>query len=106
MLGVTSALASHQRRVAHMDWCRFGLGVRFDFQSLPRERKGQAEDHQHDQPIYDPDHDTGLLPPVGAQISFPIATAVSTMRLEKPHSLSYHDKTATNVPSITFVWSI
>jgi|KBSMisStandDraft_5_1062788.scaffolds.fasta_scaffold116340_2 hypothetical protein len=43
---------------------------------------------------------------VGAQISFPIATAVSIMRLEKPHSLSYHDSTATIVPSITFVWSM
>src|SRR5262249_14305481 len=40
------------------------------------------------------------------QISFPIATAVSTMRLEKPHSLSYHDITRTSVPSITLVWSM
>src|SRR5262249_7246503 len=29
------------------------------------------------------------------QISSPIATAVSIIRLEKPHSLSYHDNTAT-----------
>src|SRR5207253_9526974 len=35
------------------------------------------------------------------QISFPIATAVSIMRLEKPHSLSNHDSTVTIVPSIT-----
>src|SRR5262245_55726119 len=89
-----------------MDGRRFGLGVGLDFQSLARECEGQAEDREHDQPIYDPDHDTSLLPPVGAQISFPIATAVSTMRLEKPHSLSYHDSTATIVPSITFVWSM
>src|SRR5215831_10100470 len=40
------------------------------------------------------------------QISFPIATAVSTIRLEKPHSLSYHDITHTSVPSITLVWSM
>src|SRR5260370_92994 len=40
------------------------------------------------------------------QISLPIATAVSTMRLEKPHSLSYHDITRTSVPSITLVWSM
>src|SRR5436305_14670894 len=32
------------------------------------------------------------------QISFPIATAVSAMRLEKPHSLSYHAITRTSVP--------
>jgi len=30
--------------------------------------------------------------------SFPIATAVSDMRLEKPHSLSYHAITRTSVP--------
>src|SRR4029077_7498824 len=35
-----------------------------------------------------------------------MATAVSTMRQEKPHSLSYQDMTRTNVPSITFVWSM
>jgi len=29
---------------------------------------------------------------------FPIATAVSAMRLEKPHSLSYQDITRTSVP--------
>ena len=40
------------------------------------------------------------------QTSFPIATAVSAMRLEKPHSLSYQDITRTNVPSITLVWSM
>src|SRR5664279_3295097 len=40
------------------------------------------------------------------QISLPIATAVSAMRLEKPHSLSYHDITRTSVPSITLVWSM
>ena len=38
--------------------------------------------------------------------SLPIATAVSTMRLEKPHSLSYQDITRTSVPSITLVWSM
>src|SRR5262249_23320890 len=37
--------------------------------------------------------------------SFPIATAVSAMRLEKPHSLSYQDITRTSVPFCTLVWS-
>ena len=40
------------------------------------------------------------------QISFPIATAVSAIRFEKPHSLSYQESTRTKVPSITLVWSI
>src|SRR3989442_113972 len=40
------------------------------------------------------------------QISLPMATAVSIMRLEKPHSLSYHDITRTSVPSMTLVWSM
>src|SRR5262249_20945138 len=40
------------------------------------------------------------------QISLPIATAVSAMRLEKPHSLSYQDITRTSVPSMTLVWSM
>jgi hypothetical protein len=35
--------------------------------------------------------------------SFPIATAVSAMRLEKPHSLSYHAITRTSVPFCTLV---
>ena len=37
------------------------------------------------------------------QISFAIATAVSAMRFEKPHSLSYQDSTRTKLPSITLV---
>jgi hypothetical protein len=41
-----------------------------------------------------------------SQINLPIATAVSIIRLEKPHSLSYHDITRTSVPSITLVWSM
>ena len=45
----------------------------------------------------------GLKP---GQTSLPIATAVSIMRLEKPHSLSYHAITRTSVPSITLVWSM
>ncbi len=40
------------------------------------------------------------------QSSLPIATAVSAMRLEKPHSLSYQESTRTSLPSITFVWSM
>jgi len=38
-----------------------------------------------------------------AQINFPIATAVSAMRFEKPHSLSYQAITRTSVPFITLV---
>ena len=37
------------------------------------------------------------------QISFAIATAVSAMRFEKPHSLSYQESTRTKLPSITLV---
>ena len=37
------------------------------------------------------------------QISFAIAPAVSTMRFEKPHSLSYQLTTRTSLPSITAV---
>ena len=33
--------------------------------------------------------------------NFPMATAVSLIRFEKPHSLSYQDTTRQNVPSIT-----
>lgn len=40
---------------------------------------------------------------VSLQPSFPIATAVSDIRLEKPHSLSYQDRTRTKVPSTTWV---
>src|SRR3982075_1300967 len=38
------------------------------------------------------------------QSSFPIATAVSAIRLEKPHSLSYHAITRTSVAFCTLVW--
>jgi hypothetical protein len=41
-----------------------------------------------------------------AQMSLAMATAVSAMRLEKPHSLSYQLITDTITPSITLVWSI
>ena len=37
------------------------------------------------------------------QISLPIATAVSDMRFEKPHSLSYQVRIEHSVPSITLV---
>ena len=40
------------------------------------------------------------------QISLPIATAVSAMRFEKPHSLSYQVRMRHSVPSITLVWSM
>ena len=34
------------------------------------------------------------------------ATAVSAMRLEKPHSLSYQVRMRTKLPSMTFAWLI
>ena len=34
-----------------------------------------------------------------------IATEVSSIRLEKPHSLSYQLRTLTRPPSLTFVWA-
>ena len=37
------------------------------------------------------------------QMNFAIAVAVSTMRFEKPHSLSYQLTTRTSLPSITAV---
>ena len=46
-----------------------------------------------------------LLLPFRGQSSLPIATAVSAMRLEKPHSLSYQVMIETKLPSITLVWS-
>jgi hypothetical protein len=42
----------------------------------------------------------------GQAMVLPKATAVSAMRLEKPHSLSYQDITRQKVPSITLVWSM
>ena len=38
--------------------------------------------------------------------SLPIATAVSAMRFEKPHSLSYQAITRTKLPFCTLVWSM
>jgi len=43
---------------------------------------------------------------VSIQMCFARATAVSPIRSEKPHSLSYQESTRTKVPSITLVWSI
>ncbi len=40
-----------------------------------------------------------------AQMSLAKATDVSSMRLEKPHSLSYQVRIRTKFPSMTFVWS-
>ena len=40
------------------------------------------------------------------QMSLLIATAVSDMRFEKPHSLSYHERMRTKLPSMTLVWSM
>ncbi len=46
-----------------------------------------------------------MTDPLRDQMVLAKATAVSDIRLEKPHSLSYQDKTRTNVPSMTLVWS-
>jgi len=40
------------------------------------------------------------------QISLPMATAVSDIRFEKPHSLSYQVRMRHMVPSMTLVWSV
>ena len=40
----------------------------------------------------------------GAYPSLPTAAAVSHMRLAKPHSLSYQDRTRTSLPPTTWVW--
>ncbi len=66
--------------------------------ALSREKWGQShiEQSRRAPSLRDP-------PSVSVQISFPIATAVSAMRHENPHSLSYHDITRTSVPSMTFV---
>src|SRR6185437_16856558 len=48
---------------------------------------------------------SSLAPPAAAH--YPIApkwAATSTIRFEKPHSLSYHDNTLTNRLSSTWVW--
>ena len=58
----------------------------------------QAELSRHGSPAF-----AGVTP--NPQISFAIATAVSAMRFEKPHSLSYQESTRTKLPSITLVWS-
>ena len=36
-------------------------------------------------------------------LAFAQASVVSSMRLEKPHSLSYQEQTFTSVPSMTLV---
>lgn len=43
--------------------------------------------------------------PENQEMVLPKATAVSPMRFEKPHSLSYQDRTETKLPSMTLVWS-
>ena len=55
-----------------------------DEQALPRE--GQLGQEAH-----------------GSQPAFIAARVVSSMRLEKPHSLSYHEQALTSVPPITRV---
>src|SRR6478609_6381083 len=52
-----------------------------------------------------PERSHGRLEAFGVYNSLPIATAVSAMRLEKPHSLSYQESTRTSVPFCTLVWS-
>jgi len=53
-----------------------------------------------------PDSRRVPVDPAGYQFSAPIATAVSLIRFEKPHSLSYQDSTRQSVPPITLVWSM
>src|ERR1022692_2129152 len=67
---------------------------------VPALRSSVLDDatHRQEDAAPRPGHDT--------YNSFPIATAVSAMRLEKPHSLSYHDITRTSVPFSTLVWSM
>ncbi len=45
-----------------------------------------------------------LVLPRAQPMSLAMATAVSFMRLEKPHSLSYQDTTRTSLSSTIWVW--
>src|SRR5262249_37452602 len=85
---------------------RLVLRIGLDLHALAGERKGEAKERQHGQAEDDPLGQHAPLAVDRPQISLPIATAVSTMRLENPHSLSYHERTATMVPSKTLVWSM
>src|SRR6202171_2108666 len=67
---------------------------------VPALRSSVPDDATHRQEYAAP------RPGRGTYSSFPIATAVSAMRLEKPHSLSYHAITRTSVPFCTLVWSM
>ena len=40
----------------------------------------------------------------GVYISFDITSAVSAIRVAKPHSLSYQVRTRASLPSTTWVW--
>ena len=70
-------------------------------------RHVEVEPHQHPPaPHIDVVERAEALSRLRHQISLPIATALSAMRFEKPHSLSYQDSTRTKVPSMTLTWSI
>ncbi len=99
------------------------MGEQHHFRALPRQRPDgrqrglqagivadRAVMHRH---VEIDAHQRALVLDVGVgeaaeahQIRRPIATAVSAMRLEKPHSLSYQLSTDTNLLSITLVWSM
>jgi hypothetical protein len=67
----------------------------------------RVEARRGERPSIGPDRiANGCGPALQPQISFAMATAVSAMRFEKPHSLSYQDITRTKLPSITLVWSM
>ena len=65
---------------------------------LPARQRPDQHAGEEDQPD-EADQRASVTPPTIDQISFAIATAVSAMRFEKPHSLSYQATTRTNVPS-------
>ena len=50
-----------------------------------------------------PGRATVLHPPAAALSDSANASVVSSIRFEKPHSLSYQEQTFTSLPSITFV---
>lgn len=95
-LWVPDALA--EQRLRRIGGGRSSIGERQGGRSWPSLAQGQRA--------------TRVRPPTEAeagefaQISLPMATAVSAMRFEKPHSLSYQDRTRQKVPSITLVWSM
>jgi len=83
-----------RKRKAAMQMLQCGAWLKNGAQTIGEKEKGH--------PVWVPFRH-GL---VTDQSSLPMATAVSAMRLEKPHSLSYHARMRTMVPSSTLVWSM